>query len=386
MAFEALPSTGAGSAEAGRVVRASWGEQVRLNFDDHEERIQDLEAISASVWTGAWAEDTAYNAGDIVQHNGSSWRASEDIPIQSPDVEPGQTSPDPWVEIAAAGQDGSSDAALDLERLHRALQGLAVYSGCAVTEDNTGAGLDVDVAAGHIRLTTAVGLLVTAGEVTLDAAHSTLPRIDIVWVNTSGTLGKTTGTAASVPVPPTLPSSTVLLASVARTAADDTVVNADITDKRTYTRLPQIITKSGETSTGTDNTVNNDPHLVMTAAASEQWGIDCALFFTCASNTPDAKFDWTMPTSSTLSWSLLGQIVAVTGGDSDVRISSRAQDVNGLTEIGMGVSATTCIRIDGHFINSTTAGSLQLRWAQNTSDPTAVVLKADSYIRAFPKF
>jgi hypothetical protein len=102
MAFEALPATGAGSAEAGRVVRASWGEQVRLNFDDHEERIQDLEAITAAVWRGDWAVDTAYNAGDIVQHNGSSWRASEDIPIQSPDIEPGETSPDPWTLVAAA--------------------------------------------------------------------------------------------------------------------------------------------------------------------------------------------------------------------------------------------------------------------------------------------
>jgi hypothetical protein len=100
MAFEALPATGAGSAEVGRVVRASWGEQVRLNFDDHEERIGDLEATVAGEWRGTWDADTAYIAGDIVQHNGSSYRASEAIPVDSPADEPG-SSPSDWVLIAA---------------------------------------------------------------------------------------------------------------------------------------------------------------------------------------------------------------------------------------------------------------------------------------------
>jgi hypothetical protein len=101
MAFEALPSTGAGSAEAGRVVRASWGELVRLNFDDHEERIQDLEVSSALVWRGEWDSGTAYNAGDLVQHNGSAWRASESIPVTSPTDEPG-VSPSAWELFASA--------------------------------------------------------------------------------------------------------------------------------------------------------------------------------------------------------------------------------------------------------------------------------------------
>ena len=110
MAFEELPATGAGSAEAGRVVRASWGELVRLDLNDHEDRIQDLESVSAAVWRGDWEVDTSYNAGDIVQHNGSSWRASESIPTQSPDIEPGETSPDPWVVIAEGFTEAEGDA------------------------------------------------------------------------------------------------------------------------------------------------------------------------------------------------------------------------------------------------------------------------------------
>ncbi len=100
MAFEALPATGPGSAEAGRVVRASWGELVRLNFDDHEERIGDLEVAIGATWRGEWDAATAYNAGDFVQHNGSTYRASVAIPVESPADEPG-SSPSDWVLIAA---------------------------------------------------------------------------------------------------------------------------------------------------------------------------------------------------------------------------------------------------------------------------------------------
>ena len=133
MAFEALPSTGAGSAEAGRVVRASWGELVRLNFNDHEDRIQDLEAISAAVWRGDWDEATAYNAGDIVQHDGSSWRAEDDIAVTSPPDEPGDASPTSWMLVAAAAGVGT----LALDDLSDVAIGSPLADGDVLTYDGS---------------------------------------------------------------------------------------------------------------------------------------------------------------------------------------------------------------------------------------------------------
>ena len=109
MAFESLPSTGPGSATVGFVARAAWGEQVRLNFEDHEDRLQDVEAAVASVWRGAWDPDTAYNGGDLVSHDGSTWRASGAIPVASPADEPGVTSPSEWELFAAAAGAGTLD-------------------------------------------------------------------------------------------------------------------------------------------------------------------------------------------------------------------------------------------------------------------------------------
>lgn len=100
MAFEHPPATGAGSATAGFVVRASWGELVRLGLLDLDTRLEDVEAAVGGEWRGTWDADTDYNAGDIVQHEGSSYRASVAIPAASPADEPG-SSPSDWVLIAA---------------------------------------------------------------------------------------------------------------------------------------------------------------------------------------------------------------------------------------------------------------------------------------------
>lgn len=102
MPFSPLPSSGAGSATAGRVVRAAWGEQVRLNFDDHEDRLNDLETSSAIEWRGAWSSATTYAIDDMVEHDGSSYIAT----AANSNNEPGVGSPDVWDLVAQKGDDG----------------------------------------------------------------------------------------------------------------------------------------------------------------------------------------------------------------------------------------------------------------------------------------
>lgn len=80
--------------------------------------------------------------------------------------------------------------------------------------------------------------------VALDAAHATLPRIDLVYAavldDVDGVAGGSawridtvTGTAAASPVEPVLPQADAIkLAAISRAAGDNTVANADITDRR----------------------------------------------------------------------------------------------------------------------------------------------------------
>jgi len=84
----------------------------------------------------------------------------------------------------------------------------------------------------------------TATDVTLDPAHASLPRIDLIVARVqdsqySGaantwTLEKVTGTAASSPVAPTAPNNSITLAQISVAAAATQILNASITDKRIF--------------------------------------------------------------------------------------------------------------------------------------------------------
>ena len=58
--------------------------------------------------------------------------------------------------------------------------------------------------------------------ITLDAADATHPRIDAIWVNTSGVAGKTTGTAAADPASPVLDDLVYLTLTYVNVAANAT--------------------------------------------------------------------------------------------------------------------------------------------------------------------
>lgn len=103
--------------------------------------------------------------------------------------------------------------------------------------------------------------------ITITAAHATLPRIDsiIAHVYDSQYSGATntwalevvTGTAASTPVAPTLPSNSLLLANISVTAAKTSIVAGDISDLRKFIAAAGgiIVTTSGGKPAA--NTVQN---------------------------------------------------------------------------------------------------------------------------------
>jgi hypothetical protein len=119
----------------------------------------------------------------------------------------------------------------------------AIAGDFAVTYD--GAGLDVDIAAGYASVRGVGVENPSSRELTIAAAHATLPRIDTIvleLVRTAGdTEGKVTlkvvaGTAAASPVAPTLTQDTSTwqypLADVRVNALATTVTS--VTDRRTY--------------------------------------------------------------------------------------------------------------------------------------------------------
>jgi len=130
----------------------------------------------------------------------------------------------------------SSDA--DFEALGRSVAGLhGIYSATegAVT---TSSGITVAVAAttsGTVVINgTPVVTAYAGGTIALTAAHATLNRRDIIYIGTSGTVGKIDGTAAATPALSNTfdPATQFMLAEVYVAFGATTIATADITDKR----------------------------------------------------------------------------------------------------------------------------------------------------------
>ena len=120
----------------------------------------------------------------------------------------------------------------DWINLVRAFRGSGIMLGGAPTA--AGTDLDVDVAAG-IAVINDIAVPFSAGAVTLSAADGSNPRIDLVWVNASGTLGKTDGTpgadssALEAPAPP---ANVAVIARVYVDTSATSIASSDINDMR----------------------------------------------------------------------------------------------------------------------------------------------------------
>jgi len=111
--------------------------------------------------------------------------------------------------------------------------------------------MTVAVAAGVIAVAGVNGT-VTGGNVTITAADATNPRFDLIVSNSAGTLSATAGTAASNPVFPAIPASSVVIAAVYVPANDTDIDSNQIVDKRVImagldTRFVNV---TGDTMTG----------------------------------------------------------------------------------------------------------------------------------------
>lgn len=130
-----------------------------------------------------------------------------------------------------------------------------VLSGLAVTG---GADMTPAVAKGSV-LTNRVLKAVAAADVTITTADATNPRIDLIVVNSSGTLAVRAGTAAANPKPPARSANDVVIAAVYVPANDTSIETSKITDMRVMrTQGPITIYKTTavETTNNTSAAIN----------------------------------------------------------------------------------------------------------------------------------
>jgi len=149
-----------------------------------------------------------------------------------------------------------------------------------------------------------------------------------------------------------------------------------------YSSLPvKTIRKSASETVNNSTTLQNDDHLLGSVAASEVWTFMFVLFVSGV-QASDIRIDVIGPSGSTVTFGVIG----LTTGSTNVSNSSMNTIGNllGGTNIGsVGTdSATghTTVLVMGSCVNSTTAGDLQLRWAQNTADVSDLIVRSQSFL------
>ena len=224
-------------------------------------------------------------------------------------------------------------------------------------------------------LTTATGDDILSTRITGDTQNRFLLEAD-------GTLNWGAGASAAPDV--------TLYRSAANTlrTGDNLVVdlNATVTGNLTVSGIGQVqyIVKTADETVTSSTTLQNDDHLVLAAVANAVYVFALDLYITESTDyVGDSKMSFTCPTGATFDMHGAGaHATSFTGGTSSDGewIGKLATSSAGATlAYGVG-NVLTAVRVYGRLVMSSTAGNLQLQWAQNTSDGTGTTLKAGSYM------
>ncbi|MGW8635069.1 hypothetical protein ACWGNX_27245 [Streptomyces sp. NPDC055793] len=128
----------------------------------------------------------------------------------------------------------------------------------------------------------------------------------------------------------------------------------------------QFSRKAADEAVTSSTTLQNDNHLILPVVANATYTLFLMCIFSGAT-TGDIKFDWTVPSGSVLRWS---DQTGVSGLHADVDVHSAPA---GSTLVAFQISATV--------VTSSNAGNVQFRWAQNASDATATIVRANSSLQ-----
>ncbi|MFJ3665079.1 hypothetical protein ACIPSE_01345 [Streptomyces sp. NPDC090106] len=128
----------------------------------------------------------------------------------------------------------------------------------------------------------------------------------------------------------------------------------------------QFARKTADQSKTSTTTLGNDTHLFLPVVANATYGLFLLCVFS-GGTTGDIKFDWTVPSGTVLRWA---DQTGTSGLNTDVDVYSAP---GGTTQVAFQIWATV--------VTSSTAGNVQFRWAQNATDATATIVRANSMLQ-----
>ena len=151
--------------------------------------------------------------------------------------------------------------------------------------------------------------------------------------------------------------------------------------------VSRCIIKTADETVNNSNTLQNDDHLAMSLESNAVYFFELFCRWVGTATTHDAKVGWTVPTGTTMEW---GGVYGTTNNQSTY-IGSPA-GVSATPNQPLGAASVDPIGSlngsfgaswGGYIFVSSTAGTLQLQWAQNTAVASNLTLKQYSLLRLF---
>ena len=162
--------------------------------------------------------------------------------------------------------------------------------------------------------------------------------------------------------------------------ANDTVLTADSAQstgvKWATVTGPSFVRKTADETVTSSTTLQSDDHLFFAVAASEIWVFDFTLFIVSAA-APDIRIALDVPAGATLKWAIIHEM-----DNNEVATLSVVTTGDDTSRIYGATASETMIVVRGIIVNGGTAGNVQLRWAQGTSDATGTTVKENSFLMA----
>ncbi|MDP4199652.1 MAG: hypothetical protein Q8922_03515 [Bacteroidota bacterium] len=156
------------------------------------------------------------------------------------------------------------------------------------------------------------------------------------------------------------------------------IVISSSTTVSTSTTGVITVKKPADQSISNSTTLTNDNNLVIPINANDSMVVEGYLHANVASTTPQIRLAWTIPTGASMD---IGIYV------DDVRLGSQETFI--LTSSGTSTGAIQLnagdipIHFWGVVVTGSTAGNIQLKWAQGVSSGTPTTLKVKSYMRGY---
>lgn len=137
---------------------------------------------------------------------------------------------------------------------------------------------------------------------------------------------------------------------------------------------PLFVRKTSNETVNNSAVLQNDDALVLTMEASSSYLLSLRLIVNTGT-TPDFKFTFTVPAGTTGS-------IHVFEGSTPSTAAAVLQGPFSLTATSAfsGIAADQVLLVQGVVVVSTTAGNLQLQWAQNVANASDTIVGSNSYM------